>query len=622
MPGASSSTLALAASLRGREDGALERMLRRRGIRTAGIADWFDLAEALLERASIQRALEDLDRPTLAVIAAAAELTASGTAPTIAALAERTGSEDAADLRRRANTAVEDGLLGEESGRYPPWDTVIDQLSAWPSFGLPSAEELIWTPPPAVLAPVDDTDRAVVDRIAGERAFATTVRVTEVLLELRRGPARLLAKGGIALPETRRLATAAAVDQDAARALLDLAERAGLIEDAAAVSVTQAGAVWLDRAGPERWALLALGWLARLPAEIRTVLTERSSAVWDEGLVDYLAWYYPAEGPAIRERIGRAASAAALLGITVDGVPSTPGRALLLEGQAAAASAMTGLFPAEVDRVYLQYDLSIVSPGPLAAALDARLRGMADAEARGLASTYRMSAASITRALSTTESADSMLDFLGTISLNGVPQPVEYLVRDTAERFGSLRVGPVGSGGSGGSRSYVRAADPALIAQLLVDQSLSALGLRAENPTRALSGLDPGVVYWTLLDARYPAVAEDAEGRVSSPSRRPAPCATEGADADPIADLVLRLRGPRGTESQPAETAWIARQLELAVRSRTPILVRVRMPDGSSSEFRLEPASVGGGRLRARDPRAGLERTLPLASITAVTALS
>ena len=44
----------------------------------------------------------------------------------------------------------------------------------------------------------------------------------------------------------------------------------------------------------------------------------------------------------------------------------------------------------------------------------------------------------------------------------------------------------------------------------------------------------------------------------------------------------------------------------------------VQMPDGSAIDYVLEPSSVAGGRLRALDRNSDIERTLPLASITAV----
>jgi hypothetical protein len=43
------------------------------------------------------------------------------------------------------------------------------------------------------------------------------------------------------------------------------------------------------------------------------------------------------------------------------------------------------------------------------------------------------------------------------------------------------------------------------------------------------------------------------------------------------------------------------------------------MPNGTVVDYRLEPASVAGGRLRARDPLSDIERTLPLSSIAAVS---
>ena len=57
------------------------------------------------------------------------------------------------------------------------------------------------------------------------------------------------------------------------------------------------------------------------------------------------------------------------------------------------------LVPPAVDKVYLQHDLTIVSPGPLAGALDERLRRVAVMEAAGLAGRYRVTQESVTRAI-------------------------------------------------------------------------------------------------------------------------------------------------------------------------------------------------------------------------------
>lgn len=588
-----------------------------RGVREHGIRDFFDLAESLLDRTSVQSALERLDRGTLALLATAGELATTTGAPTAGELGARLGV-DAVELARRTDVALEVGLLAEESGRYAPWDAVTEQLQAWPSFGLPAGVELVGSLPPAALEPVAASDARFVDRGAGDRAFATLSAVTELLYALGDEPARRLSRGGVALPDGRRLAAAAGVEADELDLLLDIAARAGLADAGADWSASAASAAWLASSRLERWSTLARGWLERLPEELHELLRLRARAVWGQGLLDYLAWLYPAGGTWIRDRTAQAAREAEQLGITGSSTPSTPGAALLLHGPEAATAAMAGLFPTEVDKVYLQPDLSIIAPGPLEASLDARLRRFAVAETRGLASSYRVTAESVTRALTAGDDAGAIREVLSAITLTGIPQPLDYLLTDTAARFGTLRVGALDEP-EGGAWAYVRSEDAALLDRLVVDPNLAALGLRRTGDHRVLTRFDTGVLYWALTDARYPVVAEDAAGNVIALRRERRAGGSAAVGDDTAAILVQRVRA--GASGEPDETgqAWLARQLELAIRNKLTVSVRVRLPDGSESEYLLEPAALASGRLRARDRRADIERTLPLASIVSVT---
>lgn len=600
------SVLALAHRLRTLDDEELARLIAARGVREHGIRDFFDLAEALLDRASIQSALERLDRGTLALLASATA------APTAAELASTLGV-DAAEVTRRAAVALEAGLLAEESGRYAPWDAVVEQLQAWPAFGLPAAPDLVGALPPAALEAVSESDARFVDRGAGDRAFATMSAVTELLYALRDEPARRLSRGGVALPDARRLAAAAGTDVDDVELLLDIAARAGLADPGADWTPSVAATGWLGSSRLERWSTLARGWLERLPDELHELLRQRAHAVWGQGLVDYLAWLYPAGGTWIRERTAQAAREAEQLGITGSSTPSTPGSALLLDGPEAATAAMAQLFPAEVDKVYLQPDLSIIAPGPLAASLDSRLRTLAETEAGSLASSYRLTPASITRALVAGETVDAIREFLAGISLTGMPQPLEYLLTDTAARFGTLRVGSRDDGGS-----YVRSEDSALLDRLVVDPNLTPLALQRLQPGRVETRFDAVTLYWTLADARYPVVAENTSGEVVA-LRRERRTGTVGAVGDDTAALLVqRVRAVSAAEPAEDSTAWLARQLELAIRNKLTVTVTVQLPDGRSAEYELEPAALASGRLRARDRRADIERTLPLSSITSV----
>lgn len=621
MAATSGSALALAGRLRALDDADLARLVTVRAVRENGIRDFFDLAEALLDRASVQAALQRLDRGTLALLATAGDLASTTGAPTAAQLADRLGV-DADEIARRTSAALEVGLLAEESGRYAPWDAVVDQLAAWPSFGLPTTASLSDAPPPAALEPVSETDARFVDRGASDRAFGTLTAVTEVLLVVRDQPARRLSRGGIALPDLRRLAASAEVDPDDVEVLLDIAARAGLADDAGDWTTTDAATAWLRASRLDRWTALAVGWLERLPDELQQLLRQRAHAVWGDGLVDYLAWRYPAGGDWIRDRTARAAREAEMLGITGASTPSSAGTALLEHGPDEARAAMGALFPAEVGNVYVQHDLSIIAPGPLTAEVDLRLRGFADIEARGLASSYRVTAAALTRAFTAGETADGIRAFLASVSLTGIPQPLEYLLADTAARFGTLRVGSVDPGSDvDAAAAYVRSDDTSLLGQLVVDPNLASLGLRRTGEHRVVTRFDAELLYWALADARYPVVVEDASGAVVALRRERRSGTGPAVSDDTAAVLVQRVRA--GAASEPAETgtAWLARQLELAIRAKVAVVVSVRLPDGTDIEYQLEPASLSNGRLRARDRRADIERTLPLTSITAVAPL-
>ncbi len=615
MAPSSGSALALAATLRALDDDALERLIRERQIGRQGIRDYFDLAEALLDRTSIQSALSRLDRPTLALLAAAGELAGSTGAPTLEQL-RLTLDTPAPETEQRVARAFAAGLLGRESGRVVPWDAVVEQLRAWPSFGLPSGTELRSAPAPAALEPVSDADARFIDRGAAERAYGTVGIIFELVQALRDEPARRVSRGGLALPDARRLAAAAAVEVDELDVMLDLAKRAGLVIAAPrAWTVADEAAAWLESPRLDRWRILAAAWRARLPEELRELLHQRAHAIWGDGLLDYLDWRYPAGRDWVRERVAIVLAGAEKLGIIGSQRPSTAGSALLGDGAEAAAAVLASHFPAEVDKVYLQHDLSIVAPGPLVPELDRRLRLVADIDARGLASSYRVTTASVTRALIAGETDDTLLEFLAGISLTGVPQPLEYLVRDTASHFGTLRVGPADVAEV---RSVIRSTDRARTHQLLVDPNLSPLALRELDDGRLASRFTPDIVYWSLHDARYPVVAEDAAGRIVTLRRARVVGESEPVSDDTAAIVVARLRDSTGSVAESGYEGWISRQLELAAKNKVAVAVRVQMPDGTEQDFVLEPAAVAGGRVRARDRKSDLERTLPLASITAV----
>ncbi|WP_345761713.1 helicase-associated domain-containing protein [Diaminobutyricibacter sp. McL0608] len=621
------SALSLAARLRAVDDDSLAAIIQQRGTPRYGVADFFDLADALLDRESVQRALTVFDRPTLAVLAA---LTASAplTPKAVAAALATSGavpvqSTDA--VRGRLDALASALLVYCEGDSFAPYDAVSAQLASWPTIGLPGPTALIQAPPPSALAPVPDTEQRFTDRLSSERAFAAVATVTELIAELTREGARELQKGGLALPATKRISAALAIDVTDVPAVVSVAARAGLIALENTIWLpTDEGAEWQHEPTADRWEALAMAWRDALPADLRGVLAERAHAAWGDNLREFVEWAYPAGGAALQLRVAAYTRDAEWLGITARQIPSTAGTLLLEARPDDAAAAIGSLFPPEVDRVYLQHDLSIVSPGPLAPAIDARLRTIADVESRALASTYRVSAGSLGRAIAAGETADSIRSFLAEISLTGVPQPLDYLITDAAERYGRVRIGDLdairGSGGPTGeaeesAHTLIHSEDRELLKTIEIDQALRPIALTRTGATRLVSRFPRDVVFWALSDARYPVAAEEADGTIVGLHRHRVARPTGSEEANPAGALVERLRAAELAEESDTSEQWMARQITSAIRGKATITVSVAMPDGRVVDYVLEPTGIGGGRLRGRDRDADIERTLPLSSI-------
>src|SRR5687768_7706540 len=130
--------LTLAGSLRALPDTALETLLtERRVVAQPRVQDFFDLAELLLDPASIRGALKRLDRQTLAVLAAAVSEALSPA--DLAARIEALGATDVDpdDVALRAGLLADRALLSRVDGRYVAIDAVESVLDGWSTPDLP-----------------------------------------------------------------------------------------------------------------------------------------------------------------------------------------------------------------------------------------------------------------------------------------------------------------------------------------------------------------------------------------------------------------------------------------------------------------------------------------------------
>jgi len=533
---------------------------------TATWADYFDAAEALLDPAHLTRAIATLTD--------------------VESDAIRTAIASDSPVSESSRSTLSSRALVDTDGRL--FGAVADAFR--------SAEPV---PRASIFTGSSETDAA-----SAERAFEAAASLADVLHSAARTPLARIGTGALSATDRRRLVDGGAVatGEDADH-LVAIADAAGLLVGGERTwLVTAEGFEWLRVRTVERWRRVAERLRVALPAALRSA---------DGGWRPPQEWSgaYPFDS-AWPERV---ASLASLWGqwaiLRPDGTP--PGwAAALADGGEADMQALQALLPHEVDRVYLQNDLTAIAPGPLEPHLDLRLRTMARRESRAQASTYRFTADTIGAAFAAGETAASLTEFLTGLSLTGVPQPLAYEIERSAARHGLLRVGPDRSG-------HTRiTGDPELLEALAVDQALRPLGLLFDG-AHLLSRSGADTTFWMLSDARYPVLAVDADGSPRALDRHHVgeEAAAPHAASDRYRPLVERLRA---TLSDDADAAWLERELEQAVRTRAIVVIVVRMPDGSDREVTVEAAGLGGGRLRGRDRAGDVERTLPLSSIVSV----
>lgn len=560
---------AVATWLSSRDDVALAAVFAARGVSaSASWHDFFDAAAALLDPASVDRALARLPRVSLIALADP-EAAATGLVAPELALLDASGSPLATTRERVAHFA-----------RLHPEAFDAPAASTEPEKGGEAA--------------------------AAERAFATAGALADLLLAGLRTPLTRTGAGAVSAVDRKRLVDARIVST--AEELEDLVTAAVAAGLAQAVDrewiVTDAGEQWLALPTADRWRAVVEGFLRSLPAGLRT----------DEGgVLDPHHWSdaYPLD-PDWAERADRIARIAVHWGLlSADGVE--PGWTTgIRTGAPLDVEAFAAELPAEIDRVYLQADLTAIAPGPLAPALDLRLRRIAQRESRAQASTYRFTAESLGSGIAEGETAETIRAFLTELSLSGIPQPLDYLVESTAARHGLVRVRSDAASG----RTRVESADRGILDAIAVDQSLRPLGLVRDGESLS-SRVTREAVFWSLADARYPVAALDESGAPEPLHRRtPAPAVTP--QLSPIETYARVIATLRSTHGADGDAAWLGRELEQAVRAKSTIVVVVRLPDGVERTFTLEASGLGGGRLRGRDRAADIERTLPVSHIVSV----
>src|SRR5690606_7288373 len=224
-------------------------------------------------------------------------------------------------------------------------------------------------------------------------------------------------------------------------------------------------------------------------------------------LVAHLAWHAPRRGGRLRDDIVRWTMAeGSALGMVGLGAITSAAAALVEDDPHTAASAMADAMPTPVDQVLVQADLTVVAPGPLEADLATEITTVADVESAGHATVYRVTEASVRRALDTGRTADDLHELFRTRSATPVPQGLTYLIDDVARRHGRLR--------GGAAAAFLRCDDEVLIAEVMAHQVAGDYELRRIAPTVLVSPYPLGELLEALRGAGFTPAAEGPDGRI------------------------------------------------------------------------------------------------------------
>jgi hypothetical protein len=508
---------------------------------------------------------------------------------------------------------------------------------------------------------------SLVERTAAGAAFEVVRRLELLLDHWGTHPPAELRAGGLGVRELKAAAAHLHVDESSAALLVEIAAEARLLAprfDEAGNAVfapTDEFDAWTRRPAAERWSALATSWLAtsRLPGLVgvrdaagkaHTALSPENTSVFaaetrrmaldqlaalpagevlasgtgPASLVERLAWLRPRRPRTRVDQVSWALDEATALGLVALGGMPSYARALLAGED--PVPLLTPLLPEPVDHVLLQADLTAVAPGPLEPQLARRLQVAAEVESRGGATVYRFTARSVRRALDVGWTAAELHEFVEGISRTPVPQPLTYLVDDTARTYGTVRVGH--------AEAFVRADDEAALAELLAHPQAASLGLRRLAPTVLVSTTPLDVLLQRLRELGLAPAVEAPDGtlhvarpdalRARTPKDRPGQerAARESAS---VARVVAAIRaGDRAVAERPPGLPALTpgdsmTALRQAVAARAPVLIAYVDNHGASTERIVDPLGLEGGRLSALDHRSEEIRTFAVHRITSVT---
>ncbi|MFG2387306.1 helicase C-terminal domain-containing protein [Streptomyces lavendulae] len=526
-------------------------------------------------------------------------------------------------LEPGARWALERGFLIQDRHGYGPARMPAEVALALRGPGWHAPFQPV--PPSVGLAPVTPSE---VDHEASATASAFAAGAASVLSACSAAAPARLKSGGIGARELARIGKAAQADDAVVRLTLETAFAAGLLgRDGDRVAPTEAYDAWAEQEPPEQFAVLLQAWrnLPLTPTQARDednkalpalagtppcsgcvrarhgLLAAAARLPAGQGVADasdlgpLIAWHRPLadsspDGPPFATVIREAE----LLGVLARGALSAIGIHLRTGDAEGLDVECRRLLPSAAATARIGADLTAVVTGTPSARLASLLDSVADRETSGTASVWRFSAGSVRRALDVGRTPEAISADLTAVAAGPLPQPLSYLIADTARGHGRVRIAP--------AACVLHGNEPALLAELAAHRRLAKLGLRQLAPTVLISRSPLDTTLAALRAEGYAPVAETDEGTVRIEKSRP-----RRADAAVPAPRGSRARS--GGRIAATSTAEVSATLDPSTLATRLLAAPATTP---------EPAPFDGGAPFATDTEeivAGWAKRLPYSDI-------
>lgn len=506
--------------------------------------------------------------------------------------------------------------------------------------------------PPGPPIDPDAPPVADADATAGMNALQCTRTAARLLDAVEEGATRALRSGGVYQRDAAELARRLHRDLPTTALLVETAAAAGLIavdQQQGVWALTRAADAWRTLPEPRQWAALLIAWRDHPPAEPLVAVPEAadrapSQALSAPGLAEFrqfalriaaaapaaralavpeltaaISWHQPRlGGTGLPDAVAALLAQAEILGLLGRAALSNAGR--LLADPAAAPDHIADAvhWPALVDRVVVQADLTATALGPMTPYSQARLERLAALESSGAGAVYRFTNATLQRAFDAGMGTAEVLAELAELSATGVPAALESLVTDVGRRHGTIRVAA--------TSTVITSDDDAALTAALAARSLQHLRLHRVAAGVAVSPLGAEEVTAALRKAGIPALG--TAGTPQRPRRLPAPrpvaTASPGSDERAAAVRGLRagaaarasLAGPSRVE--PVSPHQLVAILGDAIRDEASVWIDFADATGTRRVRSVQPLTLRAGMLSAYDPRDRRVAAFPLSRIAGI----